>query len=333
MDRCEIYKSVFATALNIINNDIKEIDEKINSLTGIVNSIPSGNVHDKAHIEIETKKKNKEKLEKDKTVVENYLRQIEDRIAYANETIRSSGSDEEKIKDVVNKTMENIEEIIKPFFVSYQYVLGDDSTKVKIVRGESQFKKIMKSTKKYRKIQNKIDTLDTKLGKVRIKKKLKGKTKVGILEQHKIDRVNYLKSKQVEISDNRASLILSRRQADIFKKNMKISRMEAEAKYYSDMERQASIERLNAARKGDNKAEKKQDRLADRARENIEKTEEKLRKLRTKKITVKKTRLFLLEQRFFAKFRSKYNENGALDERNWELYGTDKIDKKTGRRL
>ena len=332
--RITIYKDILCTSLNIIENDINDLTKKIADIQAAIAGMGTS-VPDKFIIELEAKKKNLEKLEKDKEIVDNYLTVVEGKI----NTFLAKTVDEQK--EEIHNTEKEIETILKTFFTEYKFALGDDAPKVDLIHGESQFKRMLKNTSKYGKLQKKIDKLQAKINKKMAKLALKGvatlggdgKPKLSAYYQMKQERIDAFRSDQAELKESR-QLILTKRQADIYKRNRDLSKHEAEDQFFTDRETQANIAKATAVAAGDTQEEKKQEKIIKESKTRAEDARKKIGLLKKTQIVVQKSRHVLLDQEFFSIFRSKFiKETGELDNRSWEEYRAVKIDAKTGKKL
>ncbi len=114
-----------------------------------------------------------------------------------------------------------IQKEVKPFFETY----GNDYTTdgdVEIKRGKSQFKNIMSHTKRYGKLQSKIDKLDESAAKLMVKRTVNNKDKITIREKIIASRIKRLKTKQTSIN-NKQRIIMFNRNERIQNRNAEVS--------------------------------------------------------------------------------------------------------------
>ena len=332
MDRCKIYLEILGTAKAIVDKDIIELTEKIKAITTSFTGMNPSDIPDKYLIELETKKKNLEKLQKDEKIIDVYYKIVEKKINKTINDILPKLSTAEEREKKIKEVREKIENILKTFFTEYRLDAALKSDKVDLIHGESQFKRIMKSTSKYEKYGAKIEKVEKKLSKMYAKKALKGETKVSFLEQYRKDKIDYYQHQQCEIKSSR-NLLLTKRQADIYRGNRDLSKHEGEAEFYTNQEAAATAAKAAAAAAGNLKEEKKQEKIIKTAKERAADAKQKVTILRKMDIVVQKARHVLWDQKLFSKFRSKYDEKGEIDTRDWEVVRDEKIDAKTGKKL
>lgn len=293
LSRNDTLENVISFTLASVENELKKLDDKIVSLENAVNTIieNDGEVSKSIIIDLETKKKKYAKLVNDKIEVELILNRIR--------KVREDPDIDEE------KKFSKIQEITNPFFNSYENSYGAVDVTVDIKNGESQFKKIMKETDKYDKLSKKIEELEQKSAILTarnvIKTNLSYKEDMNVLN----NKISKLKTKKIK-ENSKQKVIMLVRQEKIDKKNKKISKLEAKAKYA--------------------KANAKPDKF--------KKINKRIEKLKNKNIFMMPAPVILFQQSVMSAFsESVFLSDGRLDERTWAERRIEDLEQKSHKKL
>ena len=278
--------SAVTKQIDILNEDINNLGQSIADIKSKGAKVP-----EEVMAQYKTKKKILEKTENDADEIEDLINNIN--------AIRSNTSLSEEIK------FERLNQIISPFFKEYENEYDSSFESVAIKNGESQFKKIIKTTSTYAKLSKKIDKLEQKAAVLSAKNISKGSKKLYRRQERTFYKIRDLKNKQVAVK-SKQKIIMLKRQEMINKKNVKISKLEARAELYNKWGKSYLAAPLEA----------------------------KIDQLKTKKVKVKAPGLLLLKERVIDFIKKKtFDENGNYDYRSWEERRATELEKKSGRKL
>lgn len=282
---------IFANAavtkqIGILNEDINRLGQSITNINSTGAKVPEEII-----AQYKTKKKMLEKTQNDADLIEDLLEEIN--------KIRSNASLSEEDK------FENLNGLISPFFKEYENEYDNSFESVKINKGESQFKKIIKTTDTYVKLSKKIDKLEKKAAILSAKGISKGSKRIYRKQENIYYKIRDLKKKQIAVK-SKQKIIMLKRQEMINKKNLKISKLEARAELYRSRGKAYLASPLEA----------------------------KIDELKSKEVRVKAPGLLLLKERIIDHIKKKtFDEKGNFDYRSWEERRTEELEKKSGRKL